>query len=79
MYYPGVVGDIQRVYPEIYKQQLEIEKEKNALLMFLYMFSPMSWLHSYMHALVLASLKTWNPKESAGRETVPLGSLQDLT
>ena len=29
---------------------------------------------SYMHALVLASLKTWNPKESAGRETVSLAS-----
>ena len=27
-----------------------------------------------MHALVLASLKTWNPKESARRETVPLAS-----
>ena len=29
---------------------------------------------SYMHALALASLKTWNPKESAGRETVSLAS-----
>ena len=29
-------------------------------------------LASYMHARALASLKTWNPKESAGRETVSL-------
>ena len=32
------------------------------------------WLYSYMHPLALASLKTWNPKERAGRETVPLAS-----
>ena len=45
-------------YPEVYKQELEVEKEKNALLCSYICSSPMSWLHSYMHALVLASLKT---------------------
>ena len=29
---------------------------------------------SYMHALALASLKTWNPKERAGRKRVLLAT-----
>ena len=65
---------IYKEYPEIYKQQLEVEKERNALLCSYICSSPMSWLHSYMHALTLASLKTWNPKESAGSDMVSLAS-----
>ena len=30
--------------------------------------------NSYMHAVALASLKTWNPKERAGRKRVLLAT-----
>ena len=65
MHRDTIATTLNNEYPEVYKElKLKKKKEENSLIS----------MASYMHALVLASLKTWNPKESAGRETVSLAS-----
>ena len=59
----NILHIISKEYPEVYKPKKKV------------VFSSIFMVHnSCMHALVLASLKTWNPKESAGRVTMLLAS-----
>ena len=57
-----IATTLNNEYPEVYK-----ELKWQCIAMF-----SLTSMASYVHALALASLKTWNPKESAGRETVSL-------
>ena len=65
---------LQHVQPRIYKEYPEVYKELKWQCIAMFSGVLPTSMASYMHALALASLKTWNPKESAGRETVLLAS-----
>ena len=65
---------LQHVQPRIYKVYPEVYKELKWQCIAMFSGVLPTSIVSYMHALALASLKTWNPKESAGRETVSLAS-----
>ena len=65
---------LQHVQPRIYKVYPEVYKELKWQCIAMFSGVLPTSIVSYMHALALASLKTWNPKESAGRETVLLAS-----